>query len=265
MTIHLRRALSLGVFLLPAYETAAQSLASRVAAVRDGVVEMRFAGRRGLCGDGRHYLSFGDDTRIGEFIGDERFNGPCLPGPVRVRLQIEAGAIRNIRAYVGPVGTAPRDGPLTDLGVVPARSAAEYFLQLAGRGQDRASAKAILPAVLADSVSVWRPLLAMSRDQARPRSTRIDAALWLGRFAAAKLEGHAEDLSSSQGNEDQNDDPRTSAVFALSQLRHGEGIEPLVQVARTNRDARVRRQALFWLGQSGDARGLDLMEEILSR
>jgi hypothetical protein len=36
-------------------------------------------------------------------------------------------------------------------------------------------------------------------------------------------------------------------------------------VARTHRDARVRRQALFWLGQSGDARGLDVMEEILNR
>jgi HEAT repeat protein len=57
---------------------------------------------------------------------------------------------------------------------------------------------------------------------------------------------------------------RTSAVFALSQLRNHEGVPPLLEVAQTNRDARVRRQALFWLGQSGDRRGLDLFERILS-
>jgi PBS lyase HEAT-like repeat. len=52
-------------------------------------------------------------------------------------------------------------------------------------------------------------------------------------------------------------------VFALSQLRDHQGVEPLIQVARTNHDPRLRRKALFWLSQSGDARGLDLMEEIL--
>ena len=149
--------------------------------------------------------------------------------------------------------------------MIPAREAAELFLQFASRGEGRASAKAILPAVLADSVSVWRRLLAISREQARPRPTRIDAAFWLSRFASAKLDGHAEDLASAEDVEGREDDPRTSAVLALSQLRNGEGIPSLVQVARTHRDARVRRQALFWLGQSGDSRGLDVMEEILAR
>ena len=53
-------------------------------------------------------------------------------------------------------------------------------------------------------------------------------------------------------------------VFALSQLRNHEGIPPLLEVAQTNQDERVRRQALFWLGQSDDPRGLDLFEKILS-
>jgi hypothetical protein len=265
MTIDLRRALPLAALALLAHEAAGQSLASRVAAVRQGVVELRFAGRPGLCGDGRHYLSFGGNTRMGEYIYEARRNAPCLPGPVRVRLLVDDGAIQNIRAYAGPYSAPSRDEQVTDLGVVPARAAAEYFLQVASRGDTRASSKAILPAVLADSTSVWRPLLAISRDQARPRSTRIDAAFWLSRFASAKLAGDAEDLASTEDVEGREDDPRTSAVFALSQLRLGEGIVPLVQVARTNRDIRVRRQALFWLSQTGDARGLDVMEEILSR
>jgi HEAT repeat protein len=54
-------------------------------------------------------------------------------------------------------------------------------------------------------------------------------------------------------------------VFALSQLRGHAGVEPLLQVARTNRDPAVRRKALFWLGESGDPRAIALFREILMR
>jgi HEAT repeat protein len=58
---------------------------------------------------------------------------------------------------------------------------------------------------------------------------------------------------------------KKSAVFALSQLRNHEGVPQLITVARTNKEPEVRQQALFWLGQSGDARGIALFEELLSR
>jgi HEAT repeat protein len=115
---------------------------------------------------------------------------------------------------------------------------------------------------------VWRGLLAVARDSAsRPHVTRNNAAFWLSRFAAAKLDGHGEDLAASEDEAGDSDgsDARSSAVFALSQLRDHEGIPPLMEVARTNKDAHLRRQALFWLGQSGDPRGLALFEEILAR
>jgi HEAT repeat protein len=40
-------------------------------------------------------------------------------------------------------------------------------------------------------------------------------------------------------------------------------VEPLLQVARTNRDPFVRRKAIFWLGESGDPRAIALFREIL--
>jgi hypothetical protein len=49
----------------------------------------------------------------------------------------------------------------------------------------------------------------------------------------------------------------------MSQLPHGEGVQSLLDVARTNKDAHVRGKALFWLGQSGDPRALRLFESIL--
>ncbi len=37
----------------------------------------------------------------------------------------------------------------------------------------------------------------------------------------------------------------------------------LIQVAKSNRNAAVRKQAIFWLGQSNDERALAFFEEIL--
>jgi hypothetical protein len=39
----------------------------------------------------------------------------------------------------------------------------------------------------------------------------------------------------------------------------------LIQVAKTNRNPVVRKQAIFWLGQSHDPRALDYLEQILSK
>jgi len=44
-----------------------------------------------------------------------------------------------------------------------------------------------------------------------------------------------------------------------------EGVPLLIEVARTNRHPEVRKQAVFWLGQSKDPRALDFIEEVLKK
>jgi HEAT repeat protein len=65
------------------------------------------------------------------------------------------------------------------------------------------------------------------------------------------------------------DDPelevKRRAVFALSQLPRGEGVPLLIDVARTHRLPEVRRQAMFWLGQSRDPRAVDFFEQVLTQ
>jgi hypothetical protein len=39
----------------------------------------------------------------------------------------------------------------------------------------------------------------------------------------------------------------------------------LIQVARTNKTPEVRRQAMFWLGQSKDPRAVEFFAEILAK
>jgi hypothetical protein len=40
-------------------------------------------------------------------------------------------------------------------------------------------------------------------------------------------------------------------------------VPKLIEVARNNKNAVVRKQAMFWLGQSNDPRALKFFEEVL--
>jgi hypothetical protein len=244
-----------------------QALAQRVRAAGDGVVEMRYATRPGICGDGRRYFSIGRHSFYGEWnSADGRDLRTCVPG-ARVRMRVERGAVTEVRLTVGPRPTsAGASGErVTDLGEVSSVQAASYFLDLASEGVGQRSHGAITAAVVADSASVWRRLLAIATETSGVSgSARRDAMFWVSRFAAAKVGGHAEDLAAAEDDDgDEQDDTRSAAVFALSQMRGKQGVEPLLQIARSNRDPRVRQKALFWLGQSGDPRAVTLFREIL--
>jgi hypothetical protein len=241
----------------------AQSLAQRVRGVGNGVAELQYTARPGTCGDGRDSFSFGSGMHFGTWYGraSDGMTTFCQPGPARVRVRVESGTITSLRVSVGPV-RASEERP-TDLGAVSSREAAAFFLALADSTDGNVAQRAIDAAVLADSASVWPQLLTIASDSVHAsRSARRHATFWAGQFAAAKLAGHADDLGATDDGDDR-DDARGQAVFALSQLRGHAGVEPLLQVARTNRDPYVRRKAIFWLGESGDPRAIALFREIL--
>lgn len=242
-------------------QTPARTLAQRVRAAGTGVVELRYASRPGVCGDGRRYFSIGRHSYHGEWSRSDRDMRNCEPGPARVRMRVEAGSVTNVRVAVGPA--APREERATDLGEVAGADAASFFLSLADTAGGRVGHGAITAAVLADSVSVWQRLLAIAADTADvSRATRRDAMFWVGRFATAKVLGHGEDITEIDGSDDR-DDTRGDAVFALSQMRGRQGIDPLFQIARSHRDPAVRSKALFWISQSNDPRAVELLREIL--
>ena len=54
-------------------------------------------------------------------------------------------------------------------------------------------------------------------------------------------------------------------VEVVRDARPERGVPLLIEVARTNRSPKVREQAIFWLGQSGDPRALEFFEEVLTR
>jgi len=230
----------------------AQSLAQRINAVATGTVRLSFAAREGVC-------SWNGD-RISIRQSNDEWQPECGPRLVRVALHLEDHRVRSVRPYVG--GRWLPDTAVIDLGTVSSPEAGRFFLDLAqnagaGTSEDE---DLLLPAVLADSVTVWPSLLKIARSSRASEQLRGRAVFWLGQ-AASEAAGLA--LDSIATDDHGSREVRRQAIFALSQRSTDEAVPALMRIARTNGDPELRKTALFWLGQSEDPRAITLFEEIL--
>jgi hypothetical protein len=244
------------------------ALERRVAGAPDGTVRFSFAAKPGVYGNGRNMISWDCDNgnchnrQVDNYsdVDHDDWNMPCDSGPVRVALTKRGAAITDLRVYVG--GEWRPSTTATDLGTVGTKDAATYLLALAAKDESRASEKAIFPAVLADSVTIWPDLLKIAKASDVSRKTRRSAVFWLGQAAGDAATRGLTDLV-DDGSADR--EVRETAVFALSQRPRDEGVPALIRIARANKDPDLRRKAIFWLGQSDDPRALSLFEELLTR
>lgn len=88
---------------------------------------------------------------------------------------------------------------------------------------------------------------------------RGEALFWLAHMAGEKVAGT---ITAAIEN-DPDTEVKRRAVFALSQLPKSEGVPLMIDVARKNKNPAVRKQAMFWLGQSRDPRAIEFFAEIL--
>jgi hypothetical protein len=249
---------------LAATPAAAQSLAARVAAApADATVSFRFEARDELCGDGERFIGRRDRTSVmystGRWSRDEDWRSSCLDGPARVTIERDGRSATRVRAFVGGAGRA-RAGEI-ELGDVAASEAAAFLLgDVAHAERTRAARDALFAATLAADVEVWPDLLRIARDETLHVDVRKTSTFWLGQAAGDRI---ANELGTLARDDDQDLAVRRQALFALSQRPAGEGVPLLIEIARSDRHPELRRQALFWLGQSQDPRALRLFEEIL--
>jgi hypothetical protein len=102
-------------------------------------------------------------------------------------------------------------------------------------------------------------LLALARTH-RSTEVRKQSIFWLGQRAGEKATANLKEATN-----DPDDEVREMAVFSISQLPREQAVPELIQLARTHKSRVVREKALFWLGQSGDPRALDFIEEVLTK
>jgi HEAT repeat protein len=251
------------------------TIAERVARAPDGIVRLQYASRPGTCGDGGQAVGY----RTAFFMESmQSFGGhwtapQCLPGPVRVALTIANGKVTRAQTYVGGTWSAST-GRVTDLGTVSPTEASSYFFALVPQlERGTRKEKLLLPAVLADDPNAVAPLTALAREGARTEDTKRQAIQWIGLIGDASvvptLLSFVRSDRSPVDNRDDDDDPgpgedgiASSAVAALSFVRDGAGVPALIDLARSG-TAPIRRSAVFWLGQSGDARAFAALHTII--
>ncbi len=223
--------------------------------VSDGVVITN--GRLATCG-----LEPGDRavrTNDGQPAPNQ---GPIhLEGPdtMAVLVRIEDKAVQRVRIFSPDCELDAGGRAIHWLdGVSPRDSAA--FLSSIVSSNDKARSGALAALALHHDDLAVPELLRLARQDASTK-VRGDALFWLGQTAGRKV---AAEITAAIEN-DPDTDVKKRAVFALSQLPKDEGVPLLINVAKTNQNPAVRKQAMFWLGQSRDPRALDFFAQILSK
>src|SRR5688500_4152821 len=202
--------------LVASQSAEAQSLASRVAAVRDGEVRMTFASRDDICGWGngistrgdRNNWSFRDDDNRNS---DVEYDRECSEGPARVVIEMDRGQPVAMRAYVGG-RWRPASG-VTDLGAVGVREATTWLMSVAGSATSKVASSAIFATTLADSVDMGTSLYDFARNDSRPEEAREQAIFWMSQIGDDRVDGYLEKLL----RESRNSDIQDKAIFGLSQ------------------------------------------------
>ena len=249
----------LPALLVSSLPLGAQSLGERVTAA-DGLIQVVFPSRPDVCGDGQRVIA-NVLGRSNYYSGNAQFSGhgawldrPCVHGPARVVATVVGREVTRLRAYVGPVSaTSPDTRTIT----TSATDAVAWLGEIAARGTGRVASDALLPLILADAPGPWPLLIRIARDDNRPRDVRRSALMWLAN-------GVNDHLGIADSRDDSDDDEmRTQAVFVLSQRPKGESVPELIELARASKHPAARRSAIFWLGQTGDPRAVDVFAELL--
>lgn len=96
-------------------------------------------------------------------------------------------------------------------------------------------------------------------DRAEPMEVRRQALFWAGQgnISTAELDALYPKLDARE--------LREHYTFVLSQRRDSAAVAQLIAIADHDSDRGIRRQAMFWLGQSHDPRAVAWLREVLTR
>src|SRR5215472_6105857 len=147
------------------------------------------------------------------------------------------------------------------LGVERGKKGLEVLRKYAKEDQnDRLREKITFALTQSKEPDAIKELISMARTD--PSShVRGQAIFWMGQIGGRK---EAEQITAAIEN-DPETEVKKKAVFALAQMKDGEGVPLLINVAKTNKNPLVRKEAIRWLGMSNDPRALDFLEQILTK
>lgn len=125
---------------------------------------------------------------------------------------------------------------------------------------DRVRERAVVALSQSKEPDAMPALVRIARED---KSTRVrgQALFWLAQRASKQI---SEDAIRNAIDQDPETEVKKKAVFALTQIPNGEGVPLLIEIARTNRNAAVKKEAMAWLGRSKDPRAVKFFEDLLA-
>ena len=196
---------------------------------------------------------------------DPATNTP-VQGPIRleaastvmVLARVQAGEIGRLRSFSGDCQVDAGGLQVFWLGDVNGAQSVEFLRTIvADPGSRDRSENALSAIALHRDAAAAAAILDLAKNGS-PR-LRQRALFWIARRAESQAAG----IITQAIDTDPDVEVKKQAVFALSQLPRDEGTPLLIKLARSHSHPIVRKQAMFWLGQSKDPRALSYFEEVL--
>jgi len=182
------------------------------------------------------------------------------PTELVVLARVEGKSLVDLRPIAVDCDIDAAGMPLVWLdGVSPDASVAWLASLAGGPSPPRRLADSALVALAQHATPAAAPALVRFAREAIASGTRSQALFWLAQRAAQAVP------ATDAVNQEPDTEVQKQAVSALSRLPKDEGIPRLIELAGTHRNTEVRRQAMFWLGQSRDPRAVDFFAQILSK
>ena len=185
------------------------------------------------------------------------------PSPtVMVLVRLQTNQIRRVRSFSGDCQVDAGGLQVYWLGDVSGTQSVEFLKTLvsgpfAGTTARDESESALTAIALHRDAAAATAIL----DLAKNGTSRIRqrALFWIARRAESQAAG----ILTQAIDNDPDVEVKKQAVSALSQLPRDQATPLLIKLARSHTNPVVRKQAMFWLGQSKDPRALAFFEEVL--
>ncbi|TAK53969.1 MAG: HEAT repeat domain-containing protein [Bacteroidetes bacterium] len=123
--------------------------------------------------------------------------------------------------------------------------------------------KAIFSISEVESEAAIDSLISLSR-KGHDKETRSKALFWLAEKASKKALKTIKDVLD---DDDEDTEVQRQALFALTQANddENESVDELIKIAKTHHNRKIRKEAIFWLGQSESPKAVDALVEIVKK
>jgi len=136
-----------------------------------------------------------------------------------------------------------------------------FLRELFSRAHDEEIQGSIIQAMAqAHTSESMRWLIDLARDKSLSIDARKNALFWAGQNGADLRQ-----LVSLYDEMKGQTEIQNQLIFVFSQRRDGQAIEKLMDIATNDPDRDLRKQAIFWLGQSHDPRVQKFLLDLINR